>query len=261
MFRLSFLYQLLHLVFWLSFLRRVRHSLLCLPFVASSSEYDTLLEADSVVPLTPSFPAHPIVPCAAPLPPVLPRAAPAPPRASLSSLMSPRAAPESPAPPHAALASPAAPCAALESLVLPCAASASPAPPRADPASPTPPSFAEVASSSRFAYHVHVYQRRGWADAPAPSREEPLVYHPVVLHRDPMHIHPMVTRRAVSVLRPIDRLVLTTSSSTTLSPESSSVRSALADPNWQRSMEYEALQMNHTWDLVPCSFGVNVFTG
>lgn len=255
------MYQLLHLVFWLSFLQRVRHSLLCLPFAASSSEYDTLLEADSVVPLAPSLPAHPTVPCVAPLPLVLPRAAPAPPRASLLSLMSPRVAPESLALPHVALASPAAPCAASESLVLPCAASASPAPPRADPASPTPPSFAEVASLSRFADHVHVYHRRGWADAPAPSREEPLVYHPVVLHWDPVHVHPMVTRRAVGVLRPIDRLVLTTSSSTTLSPESSSVRSALADPYWRRSMEYEALQMNHTWDLVPCPFRVNVFTG
>src|SRR6185369_14899654 len=33
---------------------------------------------------------------------------------------------------------------------------------------------------------------------PAPSRAEPAVYHPPVIHRDPRHIHPMVTRRMAS---------------------------------------------------------------
>ena len=33
---------------------------------------------------------------------------------------------------------------------------------------------------------------------PAPSRAEPEVYHPPIIHRDPRHIHPMVTRRMAS---------------------------------------------------------------
>jgi hypothetical protein len=60
----------------------------------------------------------------------------------------------------------------------------------------------------------------------------------------------------------IDRLVLTMSSSSALSPESSFVHSALADPNWWRAMEeYEALQANHTWELVPHPSSANVITG
>ena len=59
----------------------------------------------------------------------------------------------------------------------------------------------------------------------------------------------------------VTRHVLT-SSSPSLSPESSSVRSALADPNWRRTMEeYEALQANHNRDLVPRLSGANVVTG
>jgi hypothetical protein len=88
------------------------------------------------------------------------------------------------------------------------------------------------------------------------------VYHSVALHRDPGHVHPMVTRWAAGVLQPIERLVLSTTTSSALSPEPSSVRVALADPSWQRAMEeYEALQANHTWDLVPRPSSANVVTG
>jgi hypothetical protein len=41
-------------------------------------------------------------------------------------------------------------------------------------------------------------------------------------------------------------LVLSTSSSPALSPEPSSIRIALADSNWRRAMEYEALLANLT---------------
>jgi hypothetical protein len=68
------------------------------------------------------------------------------------------------------------------------------------------------------------------------------VYHLNALHQDPVHIHPMVTRRAAGVLSPVDRLVLSVSSSLVLSLEPSSICSALANPNWRHGMEeYEAL--------------------
>jgi hypothetical protein len=133
---------------------------------------------------------------------------------------------------HAPLALPrvtptpsAPPCAALSSPVLPRAALMSPSLPRA-----APPSSTDATSSSRFVKPVHVYQRRGRAAALAPSRTETLVYHPIALHRDPWHVHPTVTRRATGVLRPVDRLVPSTTTSSALSPEPSFVRGALADP-------------------------------
>jgi hypothetical protein len=72
--------------------------------------------------------------------------------------------------------------------------------------------FASVAC---FAKHVHVYQRHACDGASSCSLGEPLVSHPL-LHRDPRHILPMVTRRATRTPRLVDRLTL----SVTL-PESS----------------------------------------
>jgi hypothetical protein len=81
------------------------------------------------------------------------------------------------------------------------------------------------------------------------------VYHPVAIHRDPRHIQPMMTRRAAGVLRPVDRLILATDTTTTPPDASlvpSSIRTALVDPHWCRAMEEDvALLANHTWDLVP----------
>jgi hypothetical protein len=77
-----------------------------------------------------------------------------------------------------------------------------------------------------------VYHRRGPA---VPIALEPSVYHPVVaIQRDPGHTHPMVTRRAAGVLRPIDRLIMaadTTATPPDASLVPSSVRTALADPH------------------------------
>jgi hypothetical protein len=94
-------------------------------------------------------------------------------------------------------------------------------------------------SPVRFADPVVVYHRRESATPAAPDvpadRPEPLVYHPVAIHRDPGHVHPMVTRQAVGVLRPVDRLILAANTTTTppeASPVPSSVRNALADPHW-----------------------------
>jgi hypothetical protein len=73
----------------------------------------------------------------------------------------------------------------------------------------------------------------------------------------------MVTRRAAGVLRALDRLILSATSSPTLPQVPTTLRGALADPQWRRAMEeeYEALQANHTWDLVPRPHGANVVTG
>jgi hypothetical protein len=81
-----------------------------------------------------------------------------------------------------------------------------------------------------------------------------LVYHPVAIHHDPHHVHPMVMRRSAGVLCLVGRLVLTTATATPPSYVPSPVRSALVDPHWCRAMEeeYEALMANYTSDLVLC---------
>jgi hypothetical protein len=60
-----------------------------------------------------------------------------------------------------------------------------------------------------------------------------------------------------------DRLTLSATSASTLSPVPSSACVALVDPNWRRAMEeeYVALIANNTWDLVPRPVGSNAVTG
>jgi hypothetical protein len=86
------------------------------------------------------------------------------------------------------------------------------------------------------------------------------VYHPPLLHRDPWHVHPMVTRHAAGTLPPRVMAAMTVDSQ--VSPVPSSVRTALLDPHWRLTMEeYAALVANQTWDLVPRPPGTNVVTG
>ena len=68
----------------------------------------------------------------------------------------------------------------------------------------------------------------------------------------------MVTRRMVSQ----DATLFATEGEPRVSPVSSSIRDALADPHWRCAMEeeYAALLANQTWDLVPRPFGCNVVT-
>jgi hypothetical protein len=124
-------------------------------------------------------------------------------------------------------------------------------------------------STPRFADPAIVYHRRKSAtpaatDVPA-ALSEPPVYPLVAVLRDPGHVHPMVTRHAAVVLRPVDRLILATDTTATpsdASPVPSSVRSALTDPHWRRAMEeeYVALLAIHTWDMVSCPLGTNMVT-
>jgi hypothetical protein len=184
---------------------------------------------------------------------------------------------------------PPAPHAAPPITPAPRAAPTTPPAPRAAPSTPT--RFADPAlvyhhrshaatsapadpgpstSTARFADPAVVYHRREPAipavpDVPA-ARSESSVYHPVAIHRDPGHIHPMVTRRAAGVLLPVDRLILaadTTCTPPDASPVPSSIHAALADPHWRRAMEeeYAALLANHTWDLVQRPPGTNMVTG
>jgi hypothetical protein len=107
---------------------------------------------------------------------------------------------------------------------------------------------------ARFAEPAVAYHSREPATPTAPdgpaARSEPLVYHPIAIHRDPGHVHPMMTRRAADVLRPVDRLILvadTTATPPDTSSIPSSVRTALADPHRHRAMkEYTTLLANHT---------------
>jgi hypothetical protein len=95
------------------------------------------------------------------------------------------------------------------------------------------------------------------------SRAGLSVYHPVIVAHDPHNTHPMVTRHAAGVTKPVDHLQLsTTAALLTLSPVPTSIRSTLVDPHWRHTMEeYEALLSNSAWDLVPRPHGANVFTG
>jgi hypothetical protein len=73
----------------------------------------------------------------------------------------------------------------------------------------------------------------------------------------------MVTRAREGFRVLPDRLVLTASTSpSTPSPTLTSVRAALADPNWRVAMEdeYGALMSNGTWELVARPRGSNVIT-
>jgi hypothetical protein len=85
---------------------------------------------------------------------------------------------------------------------------------------------------------------------------ESIVYHPLILHRDPHHTHPMVTQQAARVLRP--RALSATEGESRLSPIGSG-RSTLASCDGRR--EYGALLANQIRDLVSRPSGCNVVTG
>ncbi|GJU64618.1 ribonuclease H-like domain-containing protein [Tanacetum coccineum] len=90
------------------------------------------------------------------------------------------------------------------------------------------------------AYHTHDPTHHNSPNAPEPTRT-----------------HRMVTRSQSSIVKPIDRLSLYTSS---ISPIPKSLFLALKDPNWCNAMydEYNALVKNGTWILVPRPSDVNL---
>jgi hypothetical protein len=74
--------------------------------------------------------------------------------------------------------------------------------------------------------------------------------------------HSMRTHGKDGFRQPVDRLNLHMTAAAT-SPVPSSVRAALSDPAWRLAMqaEFDALQGNDTWTLVPRPPGVNLVTG
>ncbi|WVZ78827.1 hypothetical protein U9M48_026477 [Paspalum notatum var. saurae] len=84
---------------------------------------------------------------------------------------------------------------------------------------------------------------------------------PIVVPVPPVaNAHRMTTRGKTGFHLPVDRLNLHAAA---LSPVPKTYRGALADPNWRSAMteEFEALQANGTWDLVPRPPGVNLVSG
>jgi hypothetical protein len=85
----------------------------------------------------------------------------------------------------------------------------------------------------------------------------------VVPVTSPENPHRMVTRVKDGFRVLPDQLILAaTTTSPTLSPIPSSVRVALADPNWHTTIEdeYGALMSKGTWDLIPRPQGSNIVT-
>lgn len=76
-----------------------------------------------------------------------------------------------------------------------------------------------------------------------------------ILHHDPRHIHPMMTRQDAEVLPPVDCLVLSATTSLSVSPVLSSVHSALVDPSdvvlWRKSSRPSSPITPGIWCLVP----------
>jgi hypothetical protein len=154
----------------------------------------------------------------------------------LAPTLAPSRDPPAPLPaPHTALSTPFAPC------VAPSTSAARFADPaliyhqhvRATPSALTEP--APSTSVARFADLALVYRCRERATTSAPddppTHIEPPVYHPVTIHRNLGHVHPMVTSRTTSVLRPANRLILMADAPPNASPVPSSVRTAHTDPH------------------------------
>jgi hypothetical protein len=250
------------------------------PLAGSSppTDLDSLLESDPVPP-PPQAPR--LAPLTAPreasMPPLAPLLTPhATSTPSLAPPLMPRAAPPTTPVPRAALSTPPAPWAAPSTSAA-CFADPALVCHRREWATPSAPTdLAPSTRATRFADPTLIYHRRERAtplapDAPS-TRTGPPVYHPVAIHRDPGHVHPMVTRRVAGVLRPIDRLILAADTAATppnASPVPSSVHDALADPTgvvlWRSTRPswptipraWCCVHQAPTWSLVSGSFATN----
>jgi hypothetical protein len=140
------------------------------------------------------------------------------PSAALVPSVAPHAAPMPSVAPRAALVPPTGPHATP---VPPDAPFADPVPPAAPHAAPTPPtrytellqvyrhrtmpaSAQDPPTLARRFPHAMRTLRASTPPTPPPrrSRVEPAVCHPPIIHRDPCHTHPMVTRHSDGDLRP-----------------------------------------------------------
>jgi hypothetical protein len=141
-----------------------------------------------------------------------------------------------------------------------------PAPPQHDPAAPARSDAAAAASDTAatdsdvgndpvvtMPAAAHDVAASGISASPSPS-PSPAPAPQLVPRRQqqPLPPYPMVTRSRTGTLRANQRYACT--ATTTAPPVPSSVREALWDPDWRAAMqvEFDALQANRTWSLLPC---------
>jgi hypothetical protein len=79
----------------------------------------------------------------------------------------------------------------------------------------------------------------------------------------PINPHPMTTWAKCGFRLPVNKLTLSATLLSPLSPVPTSVHAALIDPSCYRAIEeeYVALITNNTWDLFPLPVGSNVIIG
>jgi hypothetical protein len=147
-----------------------------------------------------------------------------------------------------------------------------PAPPQHDPAAPARSDAAAAAGDTAatdsdvgndpvvtMPAAAHDVAASGISASPSPS-PSPAPAPQLVPRRQqqPLPPYPMVTRSRTGTLRANQRYACT--ATTTAPPVPSSVREALWDPDWRAAMqvEFDALQANRTWSLLPRPPGVNV---
>lgn len=123
----------------------------------------------------------------------------------------------------------------------------------------SPPSHAAPPSrTSTSPLPAHASPQPAEVAPPEPASPQPAAADPA--STEPRQHH-MVTRARAGVFKPHPWYALT--SSTPVSPIPTSVRTALRDPNWNDAMrqEFDALQHNRTWTLVPRPHDARVISG
>jgi hypothetical protein len=89
-----------------------------------------------------------------------------------------------------------------------------------------------------------------------------LVPHPVAVAHDEGNTHTMVTQRSsATVIKPPNRLNLSATMSTSISPVPSDYCSALVHCHAAMQEEFQALIDNRIWKLVPRPPGANIISG
>ena len=145
--------------------------------------------------------------------------------------------------------------------------------PRRSPSPPSPPRSVAPPSSRRLQHVVHDTSpstpsttnpvvsdnsttASSGSSSPATSPSSPTTTSAVHPPR-----HPMVTRARDGIYKPNPKYAMAVNEE--ISPIPRSVRSAVKDPHWYGAMkkEYDALQANKTWTLVPRPPGARIITG
>jgi hypothetical protein len=140
---------------------------------------------------------------------------------------------------------------------VPRVAPSTPPAPRAALLSMTPPTPPTTSTLQHYLLHP----RATW-EPPAPPLHQQLPPVKAVQVAPPVNPHLMTTWVKRGFRLPADKLMLSATSSSPLSPVPTSIRAALTDPSWRHAIEaeYDDLITNNTWDLVPRPVGSNIIT-